>query len=71
VKRSKTRARTSGACVTLFATCARSFEGANGEDRAPCELSVSREELIQRMYAAKNEYDALIAELDKKEADGG
>ena len=52
-----------GAIVRLMAICARGFEGANGEELPPTELSVSRSVLMDAQYAAKVEYDRMRAEL--------
>lgn len=52
-----------GAIVRLLAICARGFEGANGEELPPTELSLSRSALMDAQYAAKVEYDRMRAEL--------
>lgn len=52
-----------GAIVRLMAICARGFEGANGEELPPTELSISRSALMDAQYAAKVEYDRMRAEL--------
>lgn len=52
-----------GAIVRLLAICARGFEGANGEELPPTELSLSRSALMDAQYAARVEYDRMRAEL--------